>query len=182
MRSPALHDTLYRFCLGAFSAFHKDLDLGADLPFAFEEHGTYGRPTLYEYRPLVRGFVESRADRLYHRDDVSAAVADLEREPAARIFARARDANAGDEPRALYRSVLVPLLVRTAEGCGGFDWDDSAFDRAYEELEDSLYREGHAYGAVAPLIGISVGTQIELGDGIRVRMAATGELASMWPE
>jgi hypothetical protein len=78
--------------------------------------------------------------------------------------------------------MLVPLLVRTAEGCGGFDWDDSAFDRAFGELERSLFGEGHAYGAVAPLVGISCGTQIELGDGIRVRAAATGELAAMWPE
>jgi hypothetical protein len=181
MRAPHLYDTLRRFCLGAFAAFHKDLDLGADLPFAFEEHGTYGRPTLYEYRPLVRGFVEARAERLFARDDVRQAVADLQREPAARIFARAHDTGS-DEARALYRSVLVPLLVRTAEGCGGFDWDDGAFDRSYAELEESLYGEGHSYGAVAPLVGISCGTQIELGGGIRVRAAATGELAAMWPE
>jgi hypothetical protein len=171
MRTPHLYETLRRFCLGAFAAFDRE---GADLPFAFEEHGSYGRPTLYEYRPLVRGFVEARADRLFERDDVREAVAGLRHEPAARIF--------GDDPRALYRSVLVPLLVRTAEGCGGFDWDDTAFARAYEELEGSLYGEGHAYGAVAPLVGLSVGTQIELGDGIRVRVAATGELAAMWPE
>src|SRR3954465_2923620 len=182
MRSPALHDTLYRFCLGAFASFHKDLDLGADLPFAFEEHGTYGRPTLYEYRPLVRGFVEARAERLFARVDVQDAVADLLREPAARIFAHAHEGDVRDERRAVYRSVLVPLLVRTAEGCGGFDWEDSALARAYEELEGSLYGEGHSYGAVAPLIGLSVGTQIDLGDGIRVRVAATGELAAMWPE
>jgi hypothetical protein len=177
MRSPHLHDTLRRFCLGAFAAFH-----GADLPFAFEEHGTYGRPTLYEYRPLVRGFVEAQADRLYERDDVRQAIADLQREPAARIFARAQRGSTADEPRALYRSVLVPLLVRTAEGCGGFDWDDAAYDHAYRELEESLYRDGHAYGAVAPLVGISVGTEIELGDGLRVRVAATGELSALWPE
>ncbi|HEX3225444.1 MAG TPA: hypothetical protein VHQ89_05070 [Gaiellaceae bacterium] len=177
MRSPHLYDTLRRFCLGAFASFH-----GADLPFAFEEHGNYGRPTLYEYRPLVRGFIEAHADRLYARDDVREAVADLQREHAARIFARAHEGNTPDEGRALYRSVLVPLLVRTAEGCGGFDWDDAAYDRAYEELENVLYRDGHAYGAVAPLIGISVGTEIELGDGIRVRVAATGELSAMWPE
>jgi hypothetical protein len=182
MRSPHLYDTLRRFCLGAFAAFHKDLETGADLPFAFEEHGSYGRPTLYEYRPLVRGFVEARAERLFARDDVRQAVADLQREPAARIFARAHEGVTPDEARALYRSVLVPLLVRTSEGCGGFDWDDSAFDRAFAELEQSLFGEGHAYGAVAPLIGISCGAQIELGDGIRVRAAATGELAAMWPE
>ena len=123
----------------------------SDLPFAFEEHGSYGRPTLYEYRPLVRGFVEARAERLFARVDVQDAVADLLREPAARIFAHAHEGDVRDERRAVYRSVLVPLLVRTAEGCGGFDWDDTAFARAYEELEASLFGEGHAYGAVAPL-------------------------------
>jgi hypothetical protein len=182
MRSPHLYDTLRRFCLGAFAAFHKDLETGADLPFAFEEHGSYGRPTLYEYRPLVRGFIEARVERLFARDDVRQAVADLQRESAARIFARAHEGVTSDEARALYRSVLVPLLVRTSEGCGGFDWDDSAFDRAFAELEQSLFGDGHAYGAVAPLIGISCGAQIELGNGIRVRAAATGELAAMWPE
>jgi hypothetical protein len=182
MRAPHLHDTLRRFCLGAFAVFTRELEDGAELPFAFEEHGSYGRPTLYEYRPLVRGFVEARAERLFARVDVRDAVSDLLREPAARIFAHAHDGEVHDEQRAVYRSVLVPLLVRTAEGCGGFDWDDSAFARAYEELETSLYGEGHSYGAVAPIVGLSVGTQIELGDGIRVRVAATGELAAMWPE
>jgi hypothetical protein len=182
MRAPHLHDTLRRFCLGAFAVFTRELEDGANLPFAFEEHGSYGRPTLYEYRPLVRGFVEARTERLFTRVDVQDAVADLLHEPAARIFAHAHGGETRDEARAVYRSVLVPLLVRTAEGCGGFDWDDSAFARAYEELEGSLYGEGHAYGAVAPLIGLSVGSQIDLGDGIRVRVAATGELAAMWPE
>src|SRR5690348_9156117 len=182
MRAPHLHDTLRRFCLGAFAVFTRELEDGASLPFAFEEHGSYGRPTLHEYRPLVRGFVEARAERLFARVDVQDAVADLLREPAARIFAHAHEGDVRDESRAIYRSVLVPLLVRTAEGCGGFDWDDTAFARAYEELEGSLYGEGHSYGAVAPLIGLSVGSQIELGDGIRVRVAATGELSAMWPE
>jgi hypothetical protein len=182
MRSPHLHDTLRRFCLGAFAVFTRELEDGINLPFAFEEHGSYGRPTLYEYRPLVRGFVEARTERLFERADVQDAVADLLREPAARIFAHAHEGDVRDEGRAVYRSVLVPLLVRTSEGCGGFDWDDSAFARAYEELEGSLYGEGHSYGAVAPLIGLSVGSRIELGDGIRVRVAATGELAAMWPE
>jgi hypothetical protein len=166
MRSPALYDTLRRFCLGAFAEWH-----GADLPFAFEEHGSYGRPTLYEYRPLVRGYVEAHAERLRERDDVRQALEELRREPAARIY------------EDLYRSVLVPLLVRTAEGCGGFDWDDSAFDRAFAELEESLYGDGHSYGAVAPLVGLSIGSSsVDLGDGIRVRRAASGELAAMWPE
>src|SRR5437588_7228781 len=182
MRAPHLHDTLRRFCLGAFAVFTRDLEDGAEFPFAFEEHGSYGRPTLYEYRPLVRGFVEARAERLFARVDVQDAVADLLREPAARIFAHAHEGEVRDERRAVYRSVLVPLLVRTAEGCGGFDWDDVAFDRAYAETESLLFGDGHAYGAVAPLVGIACTAPVELGEGLRVRPAATGELAALWPE
>jgi hypothetical protein len=162
--------------------FAADLSAGADLPFAFEEHGSYGRPTLYEYRPLVRGFVEARAGRLADRMDARLALEDLRREPAAAIFACAHAGPKPNEDAALYKSVLVPLLVRTAEGCGGFDWDDVAFDKAYRELEDALFGEGHAYGAVAPLIGLVASTQVDLGGGIRVRAAATGELAAAWPE
>jgi hypothetical protein len=161
MRAPHLYDTLRRFCLGAFAVFH-----GEDLPFAFEEHA----PSFYEYRPLVKGFIEGQAERLRLREDVRAALDDLAREPAARVYT---------DP---YRTVLVPLLVRTAEGCGGFDWDDTAFDRAYEEMEALLFGSGHAYAAVAPLVGISCGSTIELGRGLRVRPHATGELAALWPE
>jgi hypothetical protein len=81
-----------------------------------------------------------------------------------------------------YRSVLVPLLVRVAEGCGGFDWDDTAFDRAYAETEAALYGDGHAYGAVAPLVGLSCGVAVELGPGLRVRVSPAGEFAALWPE
>ena len=110
------------------------------------------------------------------------ALEDLRREPAARIFARAHAGPRANEDEALFRTVVLPLLISTAEGCGGFDWDDAAFDRAYAELERSLFGKGHAYAAVAPLVGISVGTAIDLGDGLRVRNAATGELAAHWPE
>jgi len=161
LRSPHLYDSLRRFCLGAFSVFH-----GEDLPFAFEEHA----PSFYEYRPLVKSFVEGQAEKLRAREDVRTALDDLAREPAARVYSDA------------YRTVLVPLLVRVAEGCGGFDWDDAAFNRAYEEIEALLFGSGHAYGAVAPLVGISCGDVVVLGEGLRVRHAATGELAALWPE
>ena len=182
MRSPHLHDTLRRFCLGAFAVFTRDLEDGVDLPFAFEEHGTLRPPDALRVPPararLRRG---ARGAAVRARRRPGRRLGSAARAGCADLRPRARGRRP-DERRAVYRSVLVPLLVRTAEGCGGFDWDDSAFARAYEELETSLYGEGHSYGAVAPLVGLSVGTQIELGDGIRVRAAATGELAAMWPE
>jgi hypothetical protein len=182
LRAPRLYDALRRFCLGAFRRLSQEVETGAEIPFAFEEHGGRDRPAFYEYRPLVRGFVEARASRLAEDEDAAIALDELAREPAAAIFARA---HAGDGPsgaEGLYRSVVVPLLVATAEACGGFDWDDHAFDRAYAELEASLFRSGHAYAAVAPLVGVSVGAALELGEGLRVRVAATGELSALWPE
>jgi hypothetical protein len=181
-RAPNLYRALQSFALGAFRFLASELESGAELPFAFEEHASPGRPALYEYRPLVRGHVESRDWRVYALEDTKLALEELRREPAAAIFSRAHaGADASDE-EALFRSVLLPLLVEAAEACGGFDWDDAAFDRAYVGLERSLFGSGHAYGAVAPLVGVSVTTQVELGGGMRVRAVATGELAAHWPE
>ena len=177
-RVPHLYDSLRRFCLGAFAALDRELRRGAELPFAFDAHESRGRPALYEYRPLVREFVEVRADGLAGLEDARIAVEDLAAEPAAGVYLRA--AGAGGDP--LVRGVLLPLLVAVAEGCGGFDWDDAVFDRAYLELETTLFRETHTFAALAPLVGVSAGAVVELGGGVRVRAAATGEPAAHWPE
>ncbi len=183
VRAPQLFTSLRNFSLGAFRSLLHDLDDGAELPFSFEEHASRGRPALYEYRPLVRSFVETRVHQLRRRDDARIALEDLGREPAAAIFSRAHAGARADEDEALFYSILLPLLVTTAEACGGFDWDDDAFARAYGELETSLFGWDHAYAAVAPLVGVTTGgATIELGGGIRVRTAATGELSKLWPE
>ncbi|HWO79912.1 hypothetical protein [Gaiella sp.] len=182
-RSPHLHHALRAFTLGAFAYLLRELDdAGESLPFAFEEHEAKNRPALYEYRPLVRDFVESNEERLRGREDALIALEELQREPAAGIYARAHAGRDPSEDDALFRTVLVDLLIRVAEACGGFDWDDEAFDRSYEELERSLFGERRSYAAVAPLVGISTGTQRELGSSLRVRAAADGELARHWPE
>ncbi len=182
MRAPQLHLALRSFCLGAFVFLGRALEEGDELPFAFEEHVQRSGPALYEYRPLVRTFIESRASALARRDDALLALDELLREPAAAIYARAHAGPRPSEEQALFKTVLLSLLISTAEACGGFDWDDIAFERAYAELESSLFGESRAYAAVAPLVGISVVTQFELGEGLRIRAAATGELARHWPE
>ena len=182
VRSPSLLRALRGFCLGSFFDLGAELEEGADLPVALEEHAAPGRPTLYEYRPLLSTFVEARAERLGRREDARDALVALKDEPAAGIFARAHAGDRVGEDEALRRTVLVPLLARTAELCGGFDWDDEAFERAYSELEHSLFGATRAYAAVAPLVGLTAGGTIDLGRGLRVRPAATGELAAAWPE
>ena len=76
-------------------------------------------------------FVEQRAGWLALREDAREALAALKDEPAAGIFASAHADERVGEDEALRRTILIPLLVATAERCGGFDWDDDAFDRAY---------------------------------------------------
>ena len=182
IRAPHLYASLRAFCLAAFAVAFRELDEGGDLPFAFEEHHGVGRPTLYEYRPLVRPFLEARAERLAELPDAETALAELEREPAAAIFARAH-AGAGSGPHAaLLQFVLLRLLEETADACGGFDWSDEAFDRAYARLEESMFGAQRAYGAVTPVVGVSIGGVLDLGDGIRLRHVAAGEIAAHWPQ
>jgi hypothetical protein len=165
------------FCLAAFAA-----ERGAQIPFAFEEHTTRRGPSLYEYRPLVRGFVEEQSPTLRRLPDARNAIDDLKREPAAAIFARAHAGigDTGDE--ALFRSILLPMLTWTAERCGGFDWQDEAFDAAYADLERTLFGTARTYVALAPVIGLSAGTDADLGGGITLRPVMSGEISNLWPE
>jgi hypothetical protein len=181
-RAPHLYTSLRGFALGSFVLLGRELEDGAELPVAFEEHlGRHG-PTLYEYRPLARAFVEEREALLRALPDATLALEELQREPAAAIFARAHAGPKPGEEQALFRTVLLALVVATAESCGGFDWDDDAFDRAYLELERSLFGERRAFAAIAPVLGLSLGRGVELAPGLRVRLAESGELARHWPE
>lgn len=182
VRALQLHLTLRAFCLGAFVFLGRALEEGDELPFAFEEHVQRGGPALYEYRPLVRSFIDDRATLLANREDARLALDELLREPAAAVYARAHAGPKPTEEQALFKTVLLSLLIATAEACGGFDWDDVAFERAYTEFETSLFGSARSYGAIAPLVGISVVTQVELADGLRIRAGASGELARHWPE
>ncbi|HXG74968.1 MAG TPA: hypothetical protein VNJ53_00190 [Gaiellaceae bacterium] len=182
MRAPHLYPYLRGFVLGAFVHLGRELEEGAELPFAFEEHVQRHGPALYELRPLVRAFVEEREAVLRAREDARIALEELRKEPAATIFAHAHAGPRAGADEALFRTVLLGLLVATAEACGGFDWDDESFERAYAELEASLFGERRRYAALAPLCGLTLSRPAELGPGVLVRAFVAGELASHWPE
>jgi hypothetical protein len=182
VRAPHLYPLLRGFVLGSFVVLGRELEEGSDLPFAFEEHVQRGGPALYELRPLVRVFIEEREAILRRREDARLAVEELSREPAASIYAQAHAGPRATEEDALFRTVLLGLLISTAETCGGFDWDDEAFEGAYAQLESSLYAERRQYTAIAPLVGLSVASRAELAPGLTIRPFVAGELAAHWPE
>lgn len=174
VRSPHLHAAVRAFCLAAFSELAPEAG-GGEIPFVLAEHGS----GLYEYRPLVRDRVEARAFWLAKLPDAGIALGELRREPAAAIFARAGDGASID--RALFHAILLPVLSRTAEACGGFDWEDGAFERVYAELERSLFGSSRSYAALAPLVGLSIPERIVLGHGITVHPSSPQDLARRWP-
>jgi len=177
LRAPHLYESLRGFCLAAFAA-----ERGAQVPFAFEEHTTRDGPSLYEYRPLVRGFVEEQSPTLRRLPDARNAIDDLKHEPAAAIFARAHAGLAETGDDALFRSILVPMLTWTAERSGGFDWSDEAFDAAYQDLERTLFGTSRTYVALAPVVGLSAANDTDLGGGITLRPIVPGEISQLWPE
>jgi hypothetical protein len=177
VRAPHLYESLRCFCLAAFSLLAADVEAGDEIPFAFEEHAG----GLHEYRPLLRSYVQARAHRLGALADARIAVEELSREPAAGVYAAAH-AGKGREEEALLRTILLPLLADVAEAAGGTDWKDDSFERAYSAFEETLLGEHRQYAAIAPLIGLSAGSRLELADGLCVRIAASGELAAHWPE
>ena len=181
VRASHLHSALRGFCLGSFAFFGREIEEGAEIQFVFEEHGSRDRPTLYEYRPLVRDFVEARGGRLLGHDDTVIALEALGREPAAAIFARA---HAGALRRAR------PLPHRPAAAARGRGRVVRRVRLGRRGLRPSLCERSSsrssersgAYAAVAPLMGVEAGGIVELGDGLRVRHAADGELAAHWPD
>ena len=85
--------------------------------------------------------------------------------------------------RALFRAILLPLLVRTAEACGGFDWEDGAFDRVYGELEHSLFGTNRAVRARSRRSSASrSASRSTLARGIRVHETTADEICARWPE
>jgi hypothetical protein len=74
VRAPHLYTGLRGFALGAFVLLGRELEEGGELPFAFDSHDSGGGPALYDYRPLVRPFVEERESRLRALPDVALAL------------------------------------------------------------------------------------------------------------
>jgi hypothetical protein len=144
VRAPHLYDVLRAFCLAAFAKLGPEVEQGSEIPFVVEESSGF-----YEYRPLVRDHILARAFWLAQLEDARIAIDELRQEPAAAIFARAHDGPESFDERALFRAILLPLLTRTAEACGGFDWEDGAFGRVYAELERSLFGASRSFRACA---------------------------------
>ena len=184
MRAPHLYQSLRGFCLGAFAFSGARSSAGAEIPFAFEEHDARGRPALYEYRPLVRAFVEARGARAARgcgdtRDRARRARAASRRPRSSRARTRALGR---PRPRALPHGAAAARGRDVAEAAAASTGTTTRSTAPTPRSSSRSSASERAYAAIAPLVGLDARRAVELGGGLRVRHAAAGELAAHWPE
>ena len=140
-------------------------------------------PSLYEYRPLVRGFVEEQAPTLRRLPDTRNAIDDLRREPAAAIFARAHAGIATTERRR-----ALPHDPPAAADRGPRSAAAASTGTTRRSTSPTPTSSGRSSARRArtsrsrPLVGLSAGDDGRAGRGITLRPAVAGEISQLWPE
>ena len=145
LRSPQLYESLKRYCLGAFAYLYRESQSEAPLQFSFEEHATPGRPALYDYHPLARGYVEARAEELAVGVERAAAFLQTASRSAGglgRVYTIGGGARIPGLNEALSARLRVPVEMA------------SPVQRL--KVRDSVF-ESVAVDEVAPLLMLSVG-------------------------
>ena len=161
------------------SCFGRELEEGAELPFAFEEHASRGRPALYEYRPLVarlRRGARRRGSPARGRAARARRLGASSRPP--RIFARAhagRESRRGRRPapRACSCRCSCGRRRRAAASTGTTTRSRPPTPRSSARSSATVTPTR----AVAPLVGLSVASRSSSAAG----SACARRRPASWP-
>jgi hypothetical protein len=160
MRNRALHDALRNFALEAAALLTDDLKDGAEVEFDVVDEGGGRGPALYRYEPRTGAFIEERWPRLRELPA---------REPACRELGAGASAwlrvngLRGEQAEPALRA----MLERLYEDATSFGFPEERFERVYDEVELTLYRDAVRARVIAPLHGAWMHAErLELGDGL----------------
>ena len=175
MRNRALHDALRNFALEAAALLTDDLKAGAEVEFDVVEEGVGahrappgasarrggGRgPALYRYEPRTGAFIEERWAQLRALPSAEAACHELGAGASAWLRINGLRGEQA-EP------ALQAMLERLYEDATSFGFPEERFDRVYNEVELTLYRDAVRARVIAPLLGAWMDAErVELGDGL----------------
>ena len=167
MRNRGLHDALRDFALEAAALLSEDLKAGAELEFEIaDESGSRG-PALYVYRPLTERFIAERWHRLRELPSCAQATAELGDGAAAYLRVNGLDGEQA-EP------ALEAMLERLYEDATSFGFPEERFERVYDEVERTLYRDTVPTTVAAPLHGVLLEDErVDLGDGLSLARGGT---------
>jgi hypothetical protein len=160
MRNRALHDALRNFALEAAALLTDELKAGAEVEFDVVEGGPGRGPALYRYEPRTDAFIEERWTQLRALPSAEAACRELG--AGASAWLRVNGLR-GEQAEPALRA----MLERLYEDSTSFGFPEERFDRVYQEVELTLYRDAVRARVIAPLLGAWMDAErIELGDGL----------------
>jgi hypothetical protein len=160
MRNRALHDALRNFALEAAALLTDDLKAGAEVEFDVVDEGSGRGPALYRYEPRTAAFLTERWQRL--RELPACAAACRELGTGASAWLRVNGMRGEQAEPALHA-----MLERLYEDSTSFGFPEERFDRVYQEVELTLYRDAVRARVVAPLRGAWMeADRLDLGDGL----------------
>lgn len=185
VRNAGLYSALRRYVDAAFALMRADVAGGADVAFSVEPHqSTPNAQVLYEYRPLVEGFIRDRIQRISELSETIDAAEALATDPASNAFLRAGRADAVAQLTMVARDeLMVPLLLSMAELHPDFMLDEQSLVAQYTRFEDVLYTEQRRYVAVTPVWGVRLTTgDLHIGEGVWLRTIDPEMFRMEWPE
>jgi hypothetical protein len=182
MRNGTLHATLEAFTLDVATALQAETAGGAEVPFEIvAQQG--GRVPLYCYRPLTDRFIGERLGLLITLPTYAAAARALEGVDTLAGYMRHRgEARVPSSPRERARVALEIVLATVFAEREQFEFDRDRFEKAFAELERTIYKGRCVNTVVAPLLGVALDPdtrEIALGDGIALIRGETLEEAPL---
>jgi hypothetical protein len=178
MRNRALHDALREFALEAAALLTDEIRGGAEVEFDVVDEGHGRGSTLYRYQPRTSAFIDARWEALRALPGCRKAAEELG--AGAAPWLRVNGMR-GEQAEPALRA----MVDRLYEDATSFGFPEERFERLYEEVETTLFRDAVRGRVVAPLAGVEIESDVvDLGNGLTL---ARGERAdapaeAAWPE
>ncbi|HEU0024887.1 MAG TPA: hypothetical protein VFQ12_09665 [Thermoleophilaceae bacterium] len=178
MRNRPLHDALREFALESAALLTDEIRDGAELEFDVVDEAHGGGPTLYRYQPRTSAFLDTRWEQLRELPGCKKAADELGAEAAPWLRVNGLR---GEQAEPALRA----MLDRLYEDATSFGFPEERFERLYEEVETTLFRDAVRARLVAPLAGVSIESDtVELGGGLSLAVGDRVEAPpeATWPE
>lgn len=167
MRSHTLHAALRRYVEEVAWTLAAETADGAEVPFELVEERGARRTALYCYRPLVDEFLRERVGALARLDSHAPALRALAQSDGLPRYLKAHNERVAPDQGARARATLSVFLGRVFAEQTVFDFDAERFDRAYAQLEETIFAGRTHAAAVVPVVGLDIASpEIVLGEGL----------------
>jgi hypothetical protein len=180
VRSHTLHAALRRYVEEVAWTLAAETADGAEVPFELVEERGARRTALYCYRPLVDEFLRERVGALARLDAHTPALRALGQSDGLARYLKAHNERVAADQGGRARATLSVFLGRVFAEQTAFDFDAERFDRAYRQLEETIFAGRTHAAAVVPVLGLDIASpEIVLGEGLAlVRVEALQDAPS----